>query len=359
MSNQPVQSNASAINVEVLDWQCSMPRMNGCFSVSGAELPRLNGHDTPWIQAVSLGLRHRVFLLRAAVDGQQTGLLPLNLVRGPLFGKFLVSLPYLNTGGVWASDEASACALVGAACDLADRLNVRYLELRHEKPVKHPRLNFQRTDKVHMRLALPSSEEALFATFKSKLRSQIKKASEYGATVQFGGMECLDSFYHVFACNMRDLGTPVFARSLFAQIIEQFRGDAEFCIVRSQGTPIACGLLVHSRGVSEVPSASSLREYNSTGANMLMYSHLLRRSIEKGSQIFDFGRSSEGSGTFKFKAQWGAVPHPAIWQYYTRKMSPDEMRPDSGGKQRLVKIWQRLPVWLTRLMGPSIVRGIP
>ena len=35
------------------------------------------------------------------------------------------------------------------------------------------------------------------------------------------------------------------------------------------------------------------------------------------------------------------------------------MRIDSQGKKRLVKVWQRLPVPLTKWIGPTIVRGIP
>jgi FemAB-related protein (PEP-CTERM system-associated) len=210
-----------------------------------------------------------------------------------------------------------------------------------------------------MRLTLPSSDEELDASFKSKLRSQVKKSRSYGATVHFGGSELLDEFYRVFAHNMRDLGTPVFSRTLFAEILQHFRGDAELCVVRSENRPIAGGILVHSRGVTEVPSASSLREFNRTGANMLMYRHLLSRAIERGSHTFDFGRSSEDSGTYKFKAQWGAVPHPATWQYYVRKGDPNDMRPDAGGKQRLVELWQKLPVELTKWIGPPIVRGIP
>jgi serine/alanine adding enzyme len=321
--------------------------------------PRLNGHQPAWFGAVATGFNQRAYLLRCFRDDATTGLLPLNLVAGPLFGRFLVSLPYLNTGGVWASDESSAGLLVDSACDMADRFNVRYLELRHEQAVDHPRLNHQRTDKFHMRLLLPASEAELMASFKSKLRSQIKKSEQYGASIEFGGELLLDDFYGVFARNMRDLGTPVFSRILFASILQQFGGDAEIAVVRQSGQAIAAALLVHVDGLSEVPSASCLREFNHTSANMFLYWNLLRRAIQRGSCVFDFGRSSEGSGTYKFKAQWGAQPHPAIWQYYVRHGSPEQMRPEAGGKQRLVKIWQRLPVPLTRLIGPPIVRGIP
>jgi len=331
------------------------------FPNLGSDLawPPLAGHRDAWVTAICRGLGQAGILVTASRQGQPVGALPLVLVRGPIFGRFLVSLPYVNTGGVWAADASAARSLVDRACDLADEHRVRFLELRHELPVSHPRLNFERTEKKHMRLSLPETDTQLDKSFKSKLRSQVKKAGQYDLEVRFGGAEWLDAFYDVFAINMRDLGTPVFSKKLFAEILAAFGGEAELCRVTMHGKTVASALLVHSRGVTEVPSASSLREFNRTNANMLMYRHLLSRAISRGSHTFDFGRSSEGAGTYKFKAQWGAQPQPAVWQYYVREGSADDMRPDAEGKQRWVKVWQRLPVWLTRLMGPPIVRGIP
>ena len=104
-----------------------------------------------------------------------------------------------------------------------------------------------------MRLQLPDSDEALMASFKSKLRSQIKKSGDYELEVNFGGDELLGDFYDVFARNMRDLGTPVFSRGLFTEILTAFDGDAELCTVHKESKPIAGGLLIHRDGVSEVP----------------------------------------------------------------------------------------------------------
>ncbi|TWT56255.1 FemAB family XrtA/PEP-CTERM system-associated protein [Allorhodopirellula solitaria] len=339
-------------------WPCQWPSAETTLPADG-DCPRLAGHDPGWMASLADGFGHRIYLLEAKDGATVTGVLPLVFVKGPLFGRFLVSLPYLNTGGVWAASHSVATRLIDHACELADELDVKYLELRHELPVEHEKFNLVRTDKKHLRLSLPATDEELEKSFKSKLRSQIRKAGEHELNVSFAGMSLLDEFYAVFARNMRDLGTPVFSKSLFRAIIEHFEGDAEFCAVSKAGQTIASGLLVHRRGCSEVPSASCLREFNRTNANMLMYRHLLRRAIERSSHTFDFGRSSEGSGTFKFKTQWGAKPFPACWQYYVRHGDPNDMRPDSGGNQRLIQTWQRLPVWVTRCIGPSIVRGIP
>jgi FemAB-related protein (PEP-CTERM system-associated) len=296
------------------------------------------------------------------------------LVCSRFFGRFLVSLPYLNSGGLILrpSDSLPDTApsveiiqpLIDRAVQLADELDVKHLELRHEVRFEHPAFNYERTDKVHMRLALPASPELLMASFKSKLRSQIKKANENPFEVQFGGQELLADFYKVFAHNMRDLGTPVYSKNLFREILSSFASSntgskAELCVVRLNRQPISGALLVHHAHRTEVPSASALREFNPTNVNMWMYWQLLQRAIEQGSVEFDFGRSTLGAGTYKFKEQWGAKPSPAVWQYYVRKGDPAQMRPDSSKNQRLVEIWKKMPVWLTRIVGPSIVRGIP
>jgi FemAB-related protein (PEP-CTERM system-associated) len=321
-------------------------------------MPRLNAHEDAWLEALHLGLGHETRLLTSSTDSTPAQL-PLVLVRGRLFGDFLVSLPYLNTGGVYAADSHGATDLVDQAVALADQYDVKHLELRHETPLVHPKLNAQRTDKVHMRLNLPASSSELMASFKSKLRSQLKKSMQHGLDVRWGSLELLPEFYAVFAHNMRDLGTPVYSRGLFAAILKAFGDRAELCVVGLQHKPIAAAILVHGWNATEVPSASSLRQYNYLSANMFMYWHLLQRSIDRGSTVFDFGRSSLDSGTYKFKEQWGATAHPACWQYYVRRGAPEDMRPDSPNKQRLIAAWQKLPVWFTKIIGPAIVRGIP
>jgi len=317
------------------------------------------GFDPRWLTVLRDGLRQIPLRIDAERQGKLVGTLPLALVQSRLFGRFLVSLPYLNSAGVLAADDDVACKLIDRAVELADEYDVRYLELRQEREIAHPALTFQRTDKVHMRLPLPDSSADVLGGLKSKVRNQVKKAGSYDLEVGWGREELLDDFYAVFSRNMRDLGTPVFGRALFASIMEQFADEAEFCVVRKDARPIAAALLIHGEDATQVPSASSLREFNKTNANMLMYRHLLERAAARGRPVFDFGRSSEGSGTFRFKEQWRARPHPAVWQYYLRKGTADDMRPESAKNRALIRVWRRLPVWLTRCLGPPIVRGIP
>jgi FemAB-related protein (PEP-CTERM system-associated) len=316
-------------------------------------------YDPAWLSVLEQGLGHVPYVLEAEEYGQLQGILPLALVRSSLFGKFLVSMPYLNYGGVIAKDLETAYHLVDRAIELAERLNTRTLELRQEYELDHPGFISWRGKKVHMRLALPNSIANLWKQLDSKVRNQIRKGEKAELKVVWGGEPLLDEFYDVFSHNMRDLGTPVYSRSLFRAALRQFPDRVEICAVRLGRKPIAVGLLAHGWGVTEIPSASSLRRYNPTCANMLLYWNVLVRAMERSQTCFDFGRSSPDSPTYKFKAQWGAQPEPSVWHYHMRTGDVSDMRPDNPRNKRLIEIWKRLPVSLTRLIGPSIVRGIP
>ncbi len=329
------------------------------FVRSSAPAVPLSKHPA-WLNVLHAALGHEPYAAEAVTpDGRTVGFLPLAYLNTLLFGKFLVSLPYLNTNGVVATSPAAQAELVSRAVTLADELNVRHLELRQESAVSHPALTEALTSKVHMRLELPGSEETLWKGFDPKVRNQVRKGEKPGFTVAWGGAELLPGFYDVLCRNMRDLGSPVYGLELFREILTTFPGDAELCVVSDKQTPVAAALLLHGWGVTEVPTASSLKEYNPTSVNMLMYWQLLKRAVGRGQRAFDFGRSTTEGNTFRFKKQWGAVPYPAVWQYHIRQGAVGEMRPDNPRFRRAICVWQKLPLGVTRLLGPRIVRGIP
>ncbi len=341
-------------------------RLRDYLASASAESGVCGEHDPRWLSVLREALGHRTLALLATDDteGRITGYLPLALLTSRLFGRFLVSLPYLNRAGIVAEDASTRDALLRQAADLADRFKVQYLELRHHTNTFHHELISQnRDDKVRMMLDLPASVEDLWSAYSAKVRNQVRKGDKADLRIRFGRHELLDGFYHVFATNMRDLGTPVYPIRLFSAILDAFPNDAELIEVTHDGEPVAGALLLHqtTAGVMEtqVPSASSLRSAKHTNANMWMYHHLLQRAIERGAQRFDFGRSSPDSGTYRFKRQWGAVPLSTTWQYYVRYGDISTVRPDNPRYQRRIATWQKLPVWVTRLVGPTIVKGIP
>jgi FemAB-related protein (PEP-CTERM system-associated) len=335
-------------------------RLAACRALAFAESPTPLGADPGWLTVFQSALRHDPYLIEATQAGRTVGFVALCDVSSMLFGRYLVSLPYLNSNGIVADSPAVRDALIERAADLADDLSAKHLELRHEREIVHDRLNVRNDSKAHMRLPLPTTAEALWKGFDPKVRNQIRKAEKSEFVITWGGVDQLDDFMMVISQNMRDLGTPFYGRGFFQSILLAFPGAAEIVVLRTpDGKAVAAGLLLHGPGITEVPSASSLKEFNSTCANMLLYRHLLDRAIARGQGVFDFGRSTLDGPTFKFKKQWGAVPSPAIWQYASRNGTVSDARPDNPKYRLAIKLWKKLPVRVTAVLGPKIVRGIP
>jgi FemAB-related protein (PEP-CTERM system-associated) len=316
--------------------------------------------DPRWLRVLAAALRCDPYCLElSGADNRPQAILPLAHVRSLLFGRHLVGLPYVSTGGIVATHTCDAQTLANAAVALADELRVRQLQLRHETRLPHPALASEITAKTHLRLPLPPSAGGLWDQLSPKVRNQVRKGQKQSLVVAWGREELLADFYAVFSQNMRDLGTPVYGRELFDAMLREFDNHCEICVVRAGQAPVAGGILIHGRGMTQVPSASSLKAFNPTCANMLLYWELLARSIDRAQRIFDFGRSTAGSGTYRFKQQWGAAPVPAIWQVYLRQGRATELRPECGSFQLASRVWRKLPLAMTRWLGPHIVRGLP
>ena len=159
---------------------------------------------------------------------------------------------------------------------------------------------------------------------------------------------------------MRDLGTPVYGKRLFASVLATFPDSSRIIAVYQDGNVVAAGLASWYKKTLEVPWASSNKDYKKLCPNNLLYWEAISYAIQHGFRIFDFGRSTPGEGTFKFKEQWGAEPHPLHWQYALKSGAPlPELSPHNPKYDLAIRCWRRLPLWMTRLLGPSIVRNIP
>lgn len=324
----------------------------------GARRTASNYHRLAWRRVIRESFGHQTYYLVAKdEDGAVVGILPLVYVTSWLFGKYLVSMPFVNYGGIVADSGEASQALLATAMQLTERLKARHLELRHDRPLDCPLP--VKTHKVNMVLDLPPSPDTLWESFSSKLRSQIRRPMKEGMEVFWGGVDRLDAFYRVFAIHMRDLGTPVHGERFFRSICEVFRDDVRVCVVSHRGTPVAAGFLIRHKDTMEIPWAASLRDYHAMSPNMLLYWSVLKASCEMGATRFDFGRSTVESGTYRFKVQWGARPIALYWYYAMAPGRPvPELNPSNPKYQWAIGLWQRLPVWVARQVGPAVIRGI-
>jgi len=316
-------------------------------------------HLTGWRTVIQRAFGHPTFYYQAVdARGDVHGILPLVYFNSSLCGRFLVSLPYLNYGGIVASTEEAAGLLLEEAKRCTRSLGAKHIELRH---VAGPDLDWPKKEhKVSMRLDLPRSYIDLMKAFPPKLRSQVRRAEKEGMTTEMGGLNLLDGFYEIFSRNMRDLGTPVYAKQFFREVLRIFPKDAKIFVVRYDGRAVAAGLVYGFRNILEIPWASSDRRYGRFAPNMMLYGSVLRYACEQGYRIFDFGRSSKGSGTYRFKEQWGAKPVQLQWHYWLLDGQPiPELNPQNPKFRLAIALWKRLPLSVTTFLGPQITKYLP
>lgn len=315
-------------------------------------------HYSGWARVIERAFGHESRLLSVQDGERVAGVLPLIVMRSRLFGRFVVSLPFVNAGGLLADSPPASAALVDAAVAIARNERADYLELRHTGRIC-PEL-LERRHRVAMTLTLQPTAERQWHALDRKVRNQVRKAEKSALAASEGGTELLDAFYDVFTRNMRDLGTPVFPRALFEQVLNTFPDTTRVFSVSRGLQPVAAAI-VHRRGDwAEVIWASALREANPLCANVFLYWQMIQSAISSGVRTFEFGRCAPGEGTFHFKRQWGALPHPLVWEYWVAQGGIDfDASPKNPKYGRAIAVWRRLPLQVTTFLGPRIVRSIP
>ena len=311
-----------------------------------------------WKQVMEDGFRWPTYYLMAEEGGEIVGLLPLVWQKSFLFGSFLTSLPFLSGGGILASSKAAEDALLKEAIALAGRLGARHLELRFRND---PRLGLPtKTNKVALTRAIGPDSEEMLRNLPHKVRSDVRKAMQSGFTAELLGEEALDDFYRIFAINMRELGTPVYSKRFFQEILKAFPSVTHICLVRLGGKTVAASFLMGYREVIEAGWSASLYEYLRLKPNMFLYWSTFCLAGRKGYRVFDFGRSSVGSGTHRFKLQWGSQEVPLYWAYWLPEgTASPELNPQNPRYRVAIKVWSRLPVGVTKILGPRVARCLP
>jgi len=312
-------------------------------------------HLHGWKRVIESVFGHECFYIAARDEtGSIAGVLPLVTVCSAVFGRYLVSMPFVNYGGPLGTPTATA-ALVDHAVELARSKRVKLLELRSRDqlpiglPVSHR--------KITVVLDLPEDPAQLLASFDPNVRRRIRRSQKAGVEVRFGPEE-VDSFFEVFARHMRDLGTPTQSKRLFEAIASEF-GDAWFGCAYYRERPIACIAGLQWGSEFEVTWASALLEYKEVAANMHLYWAFMERAIERRLKLFNFGRCTPNGGTHRFKLQWGSRDVPLWWYDFAERQGTVTPSPEAKSFAWGPRIWRRLPRTLTTAWGPRIARYLP
>jgi FemAB-related protein (PEP-CTERM system-associated) len=314
-------------------------------------------HLTGWANIVENVLGHRCFKLLAWRGGAITGVFPISWIRNKIFGDCLVSLPLAVYGGICADDKESYFSLLRAGSDLADRLQVKYLEMRNRTEPFATSLP-GRDLYVTFSQDLSPGPEQLLQRLPRDTRYIIRKSLKAGLT--FTEDVSIQEFYDIYASSVHRLGTPVFSRELFTCLREEFPGECRLFGVR-KGTKLIASVFCFYFNNHVMPYyGGSMAEFNRDSPNNFMYWNLMLQSHAQGLGHFDFGRSKRGTGSFIFKSTWSMKISelPYRYQLVTAKEIP-HLSPVDSKFQLPIAVWKRMPFSWTKVVGPKVIPWIP
>ena len=313
-------------------------------------------HLSGWAKVLKRAFGHTTYFLFSEKAGRIEGVLPLAHVKSRLFGSNLTSTPFCVYGGIVADNEEAASSLREAACRLAEQLNVDALELRNTKSSEPgwPTKDLYST----FRKEMDSDHDVNMKAIPAKQRAMVRKGINAGLISEPD--EGSDRIYRVYSESLRNLGTPVFSRKYFRILRAEFGDDCKVLMIQHEGQDIAGVMSFYFKDeVLPYYGGSLAIARNIKGVNDFMYWELMRRSVDEGLRIFDFGRSKNDTGAFKFKKNWGFEPAPLYYQYYLVKSTEiPEVNPMNPKYQFFIKSWKKLPVCISNRVGPFLAKSL-
>lgn len=344
MSGAPVQVKKLDLD-SVQRWECFV-----------ATAPQATFfHRAGWKTVIERAFGHRCHYLYAQRDGHIEGVLPLAHVRSRLFANALISTPFCVYGGIAAASEDARAALDAAACELARALGVDYLELRQLDPG-----NRQRPTKdlyFTFRKAISGDPEENLAQIPRKQRAVVRKGIESGMQSSIDGDT--RRFYDAYSESVRNLGTPVFSKKYPALLREVFGDACQILTVTHERRVVASVMSFYFRDQVLPYYGGGTRLARDLKGNDFMYWELMRRAGEQGARLFDFGRSKADTGPFRFKKHWGFEPQPLHYEYLlVGSAQVPDLSPANPRYQRVIAAWKRLPLRVSRLIGPPLARHL-
>jgi FemAB-related protein (PEP-CTERM system-associated) len=315
-------------------------------------------HLIGWKRIIEKTFGHKARYFYCERNNEITGIAPIFECSNWLIGRCFISIPLAAYGGIVAVDAESEQALLDHSKRMAQSAWAEYLELRHR--------DGGLLDGFHANQLYVTFNAPLFPDAASNLkrlpkdtRYMIRKAEKGGLRAQRGA-EQLDVFYELFAQSMHRLGTPVFPRALFRNILDEFPEQTQLMLVYNGANAVTGVLSFFFRDTILPYYAGATREATRLAANNFMYWELIKTAGEQGFRTFDFGRSKKGTGAFAFKSQWNMNAEPLDYQVFRvkRKTNPN-FSPINPKFEMAIRLWQNLPLPVTKWLGPSVVRLFP
>ncbi|WP_165452465.1 GNAT family N-acetyltransferase [Paenibacillus thalictri] len=316
-------------------------------------------HTTAFRQVLLSSFGYKC-LYHAVLDkqGRICAILPLVAGRNLGLKKAGVSLPFVNYTDICASGEEAFQYAVEVVAGIRERHRLSYVELRlKEQHIDNGNWSANLHNHTFV-LPLEEDEEKVLALSSSSNRNHVRKVYKNNWFDVSYDKSQLERFYRVYVIRMKQLGSPAPDIRFFQSFFDHLPEHSHLLTVldRENGDVVGGMLLLTSPGDSTLyyPYGANLPQYNHKYLNNFMYWEAVRFGIGNGLKQLDLGRSQTGSGTYKYKQQWGAKPQQLRYVTYTGG-TQGAGAPDKTNLSLFVELWKVTPGFITRAVGKRLI----
>lgn len=312
-------------------------------------------HLSAWQQVIKQAFGHDTYYFYAEQNGEITGILPLTHVNSLLFGNSLVSNAFCVYGGIVATNDEAFAALQTKAQQLARELGVDSLEMRNRQQ-HHPDWPHKELYVTFRKELDPDVEKNLNA-IPRKQRAMVRAGIKAGLTSVID--DNVEHLYRAYSESVRNLGTPVFPKKYFQLLQDVFGESCEVLTIEHEGQLVASVMSFYFKDEVLPYYGGGTDAARDLKGNDFMYWEVMRRAVEKGCKIFDYGRSKVGTGSYRFKKHWGFEPEPLYYEVDLVKAKQiPEINPLNPKYRLFIAAWKRLPLPVSQLVGPWLAKDL-
>ena len=292
---------------------------------------------------------------------------PLIRVRSKIFSEKIVSLPFMDIGGIFGNLKG------GDIFDLISspttkKINIKLNEFDKDLAKKSSFLKGEGFVEIYKKCQFYISLEdpkMKWAKFHKHTRNDIRKAEKSGLKiVNMNSPIEIKKFYRLYFNQMKDFGTPPHSLKFFLNLFVEFGEDFYGLNCYRQNNLIASTLVIKAKNVSFLWFNISNPNYRGFRPNDLLYWENIKYLYRKNVKYLDVGQvdalseNPREKGLFKFKQKWLGKTYKNKHYIYTFGKGIRETQEVGNSLKKFRRIWPFLPNSLIKIIGPKITSEI-
>jgi len=328
-------------------------------------------HLWEWGSILCKTYRYARHYIVVRMDRNIVGAFPLLYVKSMIFGKRLISLPFVEYAGPILSrdiDPSIAELVLKRLWDytytLTRKLKAEYTEIRHPPSFLSSiflSLGFKALQRhVAFRVDLTKGESELWKNMDKKSRNSLRKAMKTGMGIEEVNLDGLAQYYDLYLETLKRLGSPPHSFDFFLNVVDAFKqaGLLRMTLAVYDDKPIAGVMVFCFKDTLYWFGNVADRRYRNLNPTNLLLWDTMQFGMKNNFRVFDLGETRrEDKGIYHFKRGWGGS-EANLEDFVFSPKHVELPNPNQRKYVFLSRIWSMMPKALARRLGPRVISGI-